>query len=68
MVTVDVLERSFCYQGIRLPDPDASLTVEQVRDIYVSTYPELATAAVEGPSPVNGRMEYTFTRAVGAKG
>lgn len=68
MVKVEILERSFCYLGAHLPDPDPSLTVEQVRDIYVATYPELATAAVEGPSPVNGRMEYTFTRAVGAKG
>jgi PRTRC genetic system protein C len=68
MVRVDKLERSFTYNGLRLPDPDPSLTVEQVRDMYVPTYPELATAAVEGPSPVDGRMEYTFTRAVGAKG
>ena len=68
MVKVDVLERGFCYQGIRLPDPDPSMTVEQVRDLYITTYPELATAALEGPSPVDGRMEYTFTRAVGAKG
>jgi PRTRC genetic system protein C len=68
MVKIEPLERSFCYNGLRLPDPDPSLTVEQVRDMYVNTYPELATAAVEGPSPVDGRMEYTFTRAVGAKG
>ncbi len=68
MVKVEVLERSFCYQGTRLPDPDPTMTVEQVRDVYVNTYPELATAAVEGPSPMNGRLEYTFTRAVGAKG
>ncbi len=68
MVKVDVLQRSFRYQGISLPDPDPSMTVEQVRDMYVACYPELATAAVEGPSPVDDRMEYTFTRAVGAKG
>ena len=68
MVKVEVLERCFCYQGVRLPDPNPSFTVEQVRDAYVNSYPELATAAIEGPSPVDGRMEYTFTRAVGAKG
>jgi PRTRC genetic system protein C len=36
--------------------------------MYVNTYPELATAAVEGPTPVNGAMQYTFVRAIGAKG
>jgi PRTRC genetic system protein C len=68
MIKVEPLERGFEYLGIRLPDPDPSMTVEQVRDVYVNTYPELATAAVEGPSPSNGRLQYTFTRAVGSKG
>lgn len=68
MIKVESLERSFEYLGVRLPDPDPSMTVEQVRDVYVNSYPELATAAVEGPSPVNGRLQFTFVRAVGAKG
>jgi len=68
MIRVESLERSFSYLGTRFPDPDPSMTVEQVRDVYVNSYPELATAAVEGPSPANGRLEYTFTRALGAKG
>ncbi len=65
---VSVLEREFVFNGTKLPDPASSLSVEQVRDMYVATYPELATAAIEGPTPVNGKMQYTFTRAVGAKG
>jgi len=68
MIKVERLERAFEYLGIRLPDPDPSMTVEQVRDVYVNSYPELSTAAVEGPSPVNGRLQFTFVRAVGAKG
>jgi PRTRC genetic system protein C len=67
-VHVEKLERVFLFGSAKLPDPDPAMTVEQVRDMYVSTYPELATAAVEGPSPVNGMQQYTFTRAVGAKG
>jgi PRTRC genetic system protein C len=67
-VTVEKLERIFLFNGARLPDVNPELTVEQVRDVYVNTYPELATAAIEGPTPVNGAMQYTFTRAVGAKG
>ena len=68
MIKVERLERTFRYHGICLPDPDSALTVEQVRDVYVNSYPELATAAVEGPSTVKGTLEYTFVRAVGAKG
>ncbi len=68
MVKVKTLERSFVFNGVKLPDPGPELSVEQVRDIYVATYPELATAGVEGPSPVGGAMQYTFTRSIGPKG
>ena len=62
------LTRTFIYSGVKLPDPSSTLSVEQVRDMYVATYPELATAAVEGPSPVGDTMQYTFMRAMGTKG
>lgn len=68
MLKVETLTREFAYNGVKLPDPNPELSVEEVRDMYVATYPELATAAVEGPSPVSGKMQYTFTRAVGVKG
>lgn len=55
-------------QRAKLPDTNPEFTVAQVRDMYVNTYPELATAAIEGPTPVNGAMQYVFTCAVGAKG
>jgi PRTRC genetic system protein C len=67
-VKIEELKRVFLFHGVKLPDPSPDFTVEQVRDAYVNTYPELATAAIEGPSPAHGAMEYTFTRAVGAKG
>lgn len=65
---VEALTRVFIYNGVKLPDPGETLTVEQVRDLYVATYPELATAAIEGPSPLAGNMQYTFAREVGVKG
>jgi PRTRC genetic system protein C len=68
MLKVEKLNRVFLYNGVKLPDPGAHLTVEEVRDMYVATYPELATAAIEGPSPKNGEMEYSFVRSVGYKG
>ena len=67
-VTVEKLERVFLFSGAKLPDPNPEFSVEQVRDMYVNSYPELATAAIEGPAPINGAMQYVFTRAVGAKG
>jgi PRTRC genetic system protein C len=67
-VKVDKLERVFLFKGAKLTDTNPDFTVEQVRDMYVNTYPELATAAIEGPTPVDGTLQYTFTRAVGAKG
>lgn len=62
------LERSFSYNGLRLPDPDCRLTPEQVRDLYASTYPEITTAVVEGPDATGGTLHFKFTRAIGAKG
>ena len=67
-VKVEKLERIFLFNGAKLPDPNPEFSIEQVRGMYVNTYPELATAAIEGPTPVNSAMQYVFTRAVGAKG
>jgi len=67
-VKIEKLERVFLFNGSKLPDVNPEFSVEQVRDMYVNTYPELATAVVEGPTPMNGTMQYVFTRAVGAKG
>lgn len=68
MITATPLERVFIFNGAKLPDPGPALTIEEVRSMYVNTYPELATASIEGPEPINGAMEYTFVRAIGAKG
>lgn len=65
---VERMPRVFEFGGVKLPDPNPALSIEQVRDMYVNTYPDLATAAVEGPETVAGEMHYRFQRAVGAKG
>jgi len=67
-VTVGTLEREFIFDGQSLPDPGSHLLVEQVRDLYIASYPEITTATVVGPEPVNGKLRYTFTRAIGYKG
>ena len=56
-----------CPGGLVLPDPDASLGIETVRQLYASSYPEIITAAVSGPELVDGREVFTFKTAVGTK-
>jgi PRTRC genetic system protein C len=67
-VKIEKLERVFLFNGSKLPDVNPEFSVEQVRDMYVNTYPELAIPAVQGTTPINGTMQYVFSRAVGAKG
>ena len=67
-VKVSTLEREFVFDGRRLPDPNPNMSVEQVREMYIPAHPEITTANVAGPEPLNGKMRYTFSRAIGAKG
>ena len=61
------LEREFLYNGVKLPDTAPTITPEQVRERYTQLYPEIATAAIEGPETVAGQLVYKFIRAIGAK-
>lgn len=65
---VQALPREFVYNGIKLPDPNQGMSIEQVRDVYAPAYPELATAAIEGPETIGDKIVYRFARAIGAKG
>ena len=62
------MRREFVFNGIKLPDPNPELPVEKVRETFAMTYPEITTAAVEGPEPVGNVLRYTFSRAIGTKG
>ena len=54
---VEALEREFRYSGgLRLPDPNPKLTVEEVINLYATTYPEITTAAIEGPEVVGNKF------------
>jgi len=68
MIKVEKAEREFVLDGKMLPDPNPSMSVEQVREMYIPAHPEITTAAVSGPEPVDGKVRYTFSRAIGAKG
>ena len=60
------LKREFVYNGVKLPDTTPTMTPEQVRETYTHLYPEIATAASEGPETVAGKLVYKFVRAIGA--
>ena len=62
------LPREFSYAGVRIPDPNPAMTIDQVRDLMAATYPEIATAAVTGPEDTGSALRYTFTNAIGTKG
>jgi PRTRC genetic system protein C len=67
-VKVTALEREFVFDGHPLPDPNPNMSVEQVREMYIPTHPEITTAAVTGPETIDGKLRYTFSRAIGYKG
>jgi PRTRC genetic system protein C len=67
-VKTTVLRREFLFSGIKLPDPDRAMTVEDVRGVLAMQYPEIATATISGPEVVGDTMKYTFERAIGSKG
>ena len=62
------MRREFSFLGIRLPDPDSRMTVEDVRGVLSMQYPEIATAAISGPEAVGDTMKYTFERAIEIRG
>lgn len=65
---VETLPREFQYSGVRIPDPGPELTVEQVRDLLIPNYPEIATASLSGPEDTGSALRYIFSRAIGSKG
>ena len=63
------LTRVFLYAGMRLPDPDSSMSPIEVRDFLASAgRAEISNAEVRGPEVVGNEMQYTLHRAVGTKG
>ena len=65
---VETLHREFFYNGTRIPDPAPAMSVEQVRELLTPSFPELATATLEGPEDTGTALRYSFSRAIGSKG
>jgi PRTRC genetic system protein C len=67
-ISIARLVREFVYNGVNFVDPGPTFSPEEVRDLYSAQYPELTTAAIEGPVYEGEIARYTFMRAAGAKG
>ena len=65
---IQALTRTFSYNGVALPDPGANLTLEEVRDVYSASFPEIVSSAIEGPVQKGKNLVYTFVKSVGTKG
>jgi len=67
-VKTETLTREFRYNGAKLTDPSPIFSLQQVRDFYGNTYPEIVNAEIEGPEVAGNKNVFTFRRAVGTKG
>jgi len=67
-MTITPATRIFGYRGIQLPDINPRLSPEEIKAAYSIQYPELATAAINGPEAVNDKLRYEFLISVGVKG
>src|SRR3954471_6399361 len=62
------MPRVFVYDGREFPDPDASLSVEDVRKQLSDFFPELTNAETREERRGDDDGRYTFARRIGTKG
>ena len=70
---VTKVTREFNFNGMKIPDPNPSLTPERAVRSLAAAYPEFTTAKIEPPKIANGangeRIEvYRIKPVVGEKG
>lgn len=61
------MARVFVYDGRTHPDPDPSLSVEEVKRLFSDFFPEVATAEVRATQRGEDTV-HEFVRRVGTKG
>ena len=61
------MARKFVYDNREYPDPDPSVSVDQVRQMMSSFFPELASATVQERQQGQDTV-YEFEKCVGTKG
>ena len=68
MTTVTAVTRQFLYGGRALPDPNPSMSPEEVKGFYAGVHPELLNASIEGGEFDGATQTWRFERGVGTKG
>jgi PRTRC genetic system protein C len=61
------MARVFVYDGREFPDPDPSMTPDQVRQTMADFFPELANAEIKQAARGEDTL-YELVRKVGTKG
>ena len=61
------MARKFVYDGKDFPDPDPTKTPEEVKQLMVDFYPELANADIKETKQGEDAY-YEFSRKTGTKG
>ena len=62
------LSRHFEFHGVRLPDPNPELSVEEIRTLYSHAVPGYRHGVDHRAGAVGDKLVYRFTRAIGSKG
>ena len=62
------LSRYFEFNGVRLPDINSKLSVEEIRTAYAHQYPDIATATITGPEAVGDKLRYSVLASHRLKG
>ena len=72
MAKVTLLERKFVLvkgdNKIDLPEINPTLSLEEVKDIYANTYPELINCNIQLQGIQNDKDVYHFSTIAGTKG
>lgn len=67
-----ILPRVFLHkvnmQDIKLPDPNATMSIADVQCFYSGTYPVLTNAKITGPEIKDDELQYRFESVMGTKG
>lgn len=64
---IEVINREFHYEDEILPDPDPSMTPQEVISFYSAKYPALVAGHVEETDDKDGVMIYKIGKAIGTK-
>lgn len=68
MINETRMSREFSYNGVKLSDPNLTMTPEEVRQFFATQYPDIITASITGPEAEGDKLRYSFTRAIGSQG